>query len=149
MRDSPHILCREEWQAGSSQRGGWRSDGHPVTTRGGPSWYVVGLNRMNEQWATFHRRLVFFQRKSERHCGAKMSQINRHADYDQLARTYDQRYLRNAYEGVKQALRGFVGGQPDLQILETGCGTGHWLEFLQTFSGIHLAGLDLSAGMLA
>jgi SAM-dependent methyltransferase len=77
-----------------------------------------------------------------------MSQNHRHADYDQIACTYDQRYQRNAYEGVKRALREFIGSQPELQVLETGCGTGHWLDFLQTFSGIHLIGLDLSAGML-
>jgi ubiquinone/menaquinone biosynthesis C-methylase UbiE len=77
-----------------------------------------------------------------------MSQIDRHADYDQIARTYDTRYERNSYLGVEHALRGFVGGQPRLQILEVGCGTGHWLEFLQA-APIHLTGLDFSAGMLA
>lgn len=35
-----------------------------------------------------------------------------------------------------------------LGVLEVGCGTGHWLEFLQAL-GIHLTGLDFSAGMLA
>jgi SAM-dependent methyltransferase len=77
-----------------------------------------------------------------------MSQINRHADYDQIARTYDQRYERNAYEGVERALRGFVGTRPGLKILEVGCGTGHWLDVLQGH-GIYLTGFDFSAGMLA
>ena len=77
-----------------------------------------------------------------------MSIINRHADYDQIARTYERRYERNSYAGVEQALRGFVGSQSSLQILEVGCGTGHWLEVLQAL-GIHLTGLDFSARMLA
>lgn len=77
-----------------------------------------------------------------------MSQINRHTDYDQIARTYDRRYERNTYVGVEQALREFVGSQPGLQILEVGCGTGHWLELLRT-SRLHVTGLDFSAGMLA
>src|SRR6266511_1653441 len=78
-----------------------------------------------------------------------MSQINRHADYDQIARTYDTRYERNSYVSVEQALRGFIGSQPGLEILEIGCGTGHWLDFVHALSRIHLTGLDFSAGMLA
>jgi ubiquinone/menaquinone biosynthesis C-methylase UbiE len=77
-----------------------------------------------------------------------MSQIKRRADYDQIASTYDRRYERNSYAGVERALRRFVGSQTGRQILEVGCGTGHWLEFLQARSA-HLTGLDFSAGMLA
>jgi ubiquinone/menaquinone biosynthesis C-methylase UbiE len=77
-----------------------------------------------------------------------MRSINRHADYDQIARTYDRRYERSTYEGVEHALRGFIGGRSGLQVLEVGCGTGHWLEALQP-SGVHLTALDFSAGMLA
>ena len=77
-----------------------------------------------------------------------MRQINRHANYDQIAGTYDSRYERNTYEGVEQALQSFIGNEPDFQILEVGCGTGHWLEFLHPL-GMHLMGLDFSASMLA
>lgn len=77
-----------------------------------------------------------------------MSQIHRHADYDQIAQTYDTRYQRNSYAGVENALLGFIGSQSGLQILEVGCGTGHWLEFLQVHR-VDLTGLDFSAGMLA
>ena len=77
-----------------------------------------------------------------------MSGNHRHADYDQIARTYDRRYKRNSYAGVEQALRGFVGNRSGLQILEVGCGTGHWLGVLQA-SDFHPTGLDFSAGMLA
>ena len=77
-----------------------------------------------------------------------MGQFNRHADYDQIAQTYDRRYQRNSYAGVENALRGFVGSQSGLQILEVGCGTGHWLAFLQSLR-FSVTGLDFSAGMLA
>lgn len=77
-----------------------------------------------------------------------MRRINRHADYDQIAGMYDSRYERNTYEGVEQALRRFIGHQAGSQILEVGCGTGHWLEFLHPL-GMHLVGFDFSAGMLA
>jgi SAM-dependent methyltransferase len=76
------------------------------------------------------------------------NQIHRRADYDQIAPAYDTRYERNSYAGVQQALLRFVGGRSGLQILEVGCGTGHWLEFLRT-SELHVTGLDFSAGMLA
>ena len=77
-----------------------------------------------------------------------MSQFNRHADYDQIAQTYDRRYERNSYAGVEEALRRFIGSQSGLQILEVGCGTGHWLAFLQALH-FPVTGLDFSAGMLA
>ena len=77
-----------------------------------------------------------------------LSQTHRHTDYDRIAPTYDSRYQRNSYTGVEQALRLFIGPQTGSQILEVGCGTGHWLELLQT-SGLGVMGLDFSAGMLA
>jgi len=79
----------------------------------------------------------------------QMTQIHRRADYDQIAPTYDTRYERNSYAGVEQALREFVESRSDLRVLESGCGTGHWLGLLQCRPGLRLAGLDLSAGMLA
>ena len=77
-----------------------------------------------------------------------MSHTTRRADYDQIAHTYDSRYERNSYAGVEKALQNFIGGRPGLEVLEVGCGTGHWLEFLQA-PNVDLAGLDYSAGMLA
>lgn len=77
-----------------------------------------------------------------------MSQRIWHVDYDQVAPTYDKRYKRNPYTGVEQALREFIGSKPGIQILEVGCGTGHWLNVLHE-NGMYVTGLDFSAGMLA
>jgi SAM-dependent methyltransferase len=77
-----------------------------------------------------------------------MNPLNRRADYDQIAPTFDKRYERNEYAGVESALRDFIGDEPGLRILETGCGTGHWLDVLRK-SENSLMGLDYSAGMLA
>jgi len=77
-----------------------------------------------------------------------MSQKNWRVDYDQVAPGYDQRYKGNPYTGVEHVLRQFVGRDQELQIVEVGCGTGHWLEVLLA-DGLHVTGLDFSAGMLA
>lgn len=77
-----------------------------------------------------------------------MSHLRRYADYDQIAQTYDRRYERNKYAGVERALQQFVGDQPGLQILEVGCGTGHWPSVLQD-SENYVTGLDFSVEMLA
>jgi ubiquinone/menaquinone biosynthesis C-methylase UbiE len=77
-----------------------------------------------------------------------MTQTKRHANYDQIAGSYDARYERNSYEGVERALRDFIGSESGLQVLEVGCGTGHWLGSLRTLD-IQLTGLDFSAGMLS
>ncbi len=74
----------------------------------------------------------------------------RPVDYDDVAATYDQRYDRNRYEGVRSTLRKFVddtnaGGS--LDVAEVGCGTGHWLaDLLGRVTCI--AGLDPSRRML-
>ena len=77
-----------------------------------------------------------------------MSISNRHANYDQIAHTFDKRYERNEYAGVARNLREFIGSEHDLRILEVGCGTGHWLEVVQG-TGNRSIGLDYSSGMLA
>lgn len=74
--------------------------------------------------------------------------MNWHVDYDSIARTYDRRYERNQYAGVQHALLEFVRSNLELEVLEVGCGTGHWLEILNVH-GMQLTGLDASAQMLA
>ncbi len=76
-----------------------------------------------------------------------MNNTSRSVDYDQVAPTYTGRYRRGGYTGIEQALLQFIGNDPELKILEVGCGTGHWLEVLQA-RGQHATGLDFSAGML-
>ena len=76
-----------------------------------------------------------------------MNPLNRRADYDQIAPTFDKRYKRNEYAGAEGALRKFIGDEHGLRILEAGCGTGHWLDVLRRSKNF-LMGLDYSAGML-
>ena len=72
----------------------------------------------------------------------------RTVDYDHIAKTYDRRYQENDYSGIEAALMAFVGERSDQRILEVGCGTGHWLRWLDG-AGIRVAGADASARMLA
>lgn len=74
--------------------------------------------------------------------------MNRSVDYDHIAPTYDRRYEQNQYAGVEQALLEFVNRDSGQQVLEVGCGTGHWLQVLHAW-GLNGAGLDASAEMLA
>ena len=69
-------------------------------------------------------------------------------DYDDVAPAYDRRYANNQFDGTLAALRGFLGDARTLDVLEVGCGTGHWLAELAGSVG-SVAGLDPSAGMLA
>ena len=77
-------------------------------------------------------------------------------DYDAIADRYDTRYRVYPYDGVREALRNFIGPQPSA-VLEVGCGTGHWLSRLRSpdapasdgEAGSILVGVDPSAPMLA
>ena len=76
--------------------------------------------------------------------------MSRRIDYDTVAADYGSRYERNDYPGVRQALAAFVtqkAGEDPHRVLEVGCGTGHWLQFLHE-AGISAVGLDPSRGML-
>jgi SAM-dependent methyltransferase len=68
-------------------------------------------------------------------------------DYDRLASTYDARYGANQRSGTSAALRALVEAARAKQVLEVGCGTGHWLAELQPLVSLAY-GLDLSSGML-
>jgi SAM-dependent methyltransferase len=72
----------------------------------------------------------------------------RSVNYDHIATTYDRRYLDNDYSGVEAAVKAFAGEKCEDRILEVGCGTGRWLQFLDG-CGTRAAGLDISAQMLA
>lgn len=74
--------------------------------------------------------------------------MSRVADYDVVAPRYDRRYEDQGYRGIEQALLECLGEEEALDVLEVGCGTGHWLGVLATRVA-RIVGLDPSAGMLA
>lgn len=77
--------------------------------------------------------------------------MSRSVDYDRIAAEYDNRYAQSDYSGVQRALAEFVlrGGRPHRQpVLEVGCGTGHWLTFLDD-ADVRAVGLDPSTRMLS
>jgi ubiquinone/menaquinone biosynthesis C-methylase UbiE len=76
-------------------------------------------------------------------------------DYDAVADRFDKRYSLYGYDGVRDAVLGFLGPAP-LATLEVGCGTGHWLAAVDDDRSAKasaerpmLAGADPSAPMLA
>jgi len=71
--------------------------------------------------------------------------VNRSVDYDAVAHVYDRRYDCSDYGPVLRLLLSFVHGSRD--ILEVGCGSGHWLQEL-TKQGYDVVGLDPSSNML-
>jgi SAM-dependent methyltransferase len=68
-------------------------------------------------------------------------------DYDSISSQYDRRYQGQEYPGTEQALFAFIGDNHNIDVLEVGCGTGHWLRVLRDRAGF-VAGIDLSANML-
>ncbi len=66
-------------------------------------------------------------------------------DYDRIAGSYDQRYTEHDYGDIEATLREFVC--VGCRVLEVGCGTGHWLERLNS-PDTSVFGLDPSAEML-
>ncbi len=68
-------------------------------------------------------------------------------DYDYVADSYHRRYAQSPMPGVARALSDLADAHAAMRILEVGCGTGRWLEALQS-PRRRLAGLDPSRGML-
>jgi SAM-dependent methyltransferase len=68
-------------------------------------------------------------------------------DYDQIAPTYDRRFVPGQSSGEADALWALASGLSAGRALEVGCGTGHWLAELAPLVS-QLYGLDFSAGML-
>jgi len=67
-------------------------------------------------------------------------------DYDRVAPAYDRRYAARSYAGVDDALAHFLAGAAR-EVLEVGCGTGHWLARMRA-GGHSAVGVDASAAML-
>ena len=68
-------------------------------------------------------------------------------DYDSISSQYDRRYQGQKYPGTEQTLFAFIGDNRSIDVLEVGCGTGHWLKVLRDRAGF-VTGIDLSANML-
>jgi ubiquinone/menaquinone biosynthesis C-methylase UbiE len=78
----------------------------------------------------------------------KNERMGKSVNYDIIAPGYDRRYKENDYSGVERVLLNFVGMDLSAQILEVGCGTGHWLTVLDR-QGYRVAGLDASRSMVS
>ena len=71
-----------------------------------------------------------------------------HVNYEEIAPTYNQRYVANPLPQVAATLRALVQDLGPERILEVGCGTGRWLAELGR-AGHAVFGLDLSRAMLS
>jgi SAM-dependent methyltransferase len=67
-------------------------------------------------------------------------------NYNQLAERFDQRYRHQPYLKIQSRLRQLVD-RPGMDVLEVGCGTGHWLSTLRDLPARFL-GADPSLAML-
>lgn len=76
------------------------------------------------------------------------NQAERPVDYDEVSAVYDKRY-ETAFrpEGIAAVLLGLAKKAKAQSILEVGCGTGHWLEMMQSVAPL-VCGMDRSHGML-
>jgi ubiquinone/menaquinone biosynthesis C-methylase UbiE len=52
-------------------------------------------------------------------------------NYDVIAPKYDARYAQNPLAGVSRELRALVAQSQARDVLEVGCGTGHWVGELR------------------
>ncbi|MCI0551191.1 MAG: class I SAM-dependent methyltransferase [Anaerolineae bacterium] len=68
-------------------------------------------------------------------------------NYDVIAPKYDARYAQNPLAGVSRELRELVTKSQARDVLEVGCGTGHWVIELHPLVR-RIVGLDFSFGML-
>lgn len=79
-----------------------------------------------------------------------MSATGRITDYDRIADRYDRRYSLYEYAGTRESLLNFIGDKP-VDVLEVGCGTGHWLAALRSANAIALhrvVGVEPSMAMI-
>jgi ubiquinone/menaquinone biosynthesis C-methylase UbiE len=75
---------------------------------------------------------------------------DRVTDYDRVAPAFDRRYALYEYAGTRDAVLEFTKAGGD--VLEVGCGTGHWLETVRSANAVarhRVVGLEPSAEMIA
>lgn len=68
-------------------------------------------------------------------------------DYNKISSVYNERYKISPLSGIQVFLENLVSNQPLQNILEVGCGTGHWLSVISKLNR-RLYGIDYSVGML-
>jgi SAM-dependent methyltransferase len=68
-------------------------------------------------------------------------------NYNELSPNYNLRYKINPMHGVSKALLNIISENKSKNILEVGCGTGHWLKELN-LCDLNKFGVDFSNGML-
>ncbi len=73
--------------------------------------------------------------------------MKRSMDYRHAAGKYDRRYNEISFDGTERVLLTFIGSNSANRVLEVGCGTGHWLAFLESH-GYSVSGMDPSPQML-
>jgi ubiquinone/menaquinone biosynthesis C-methylase UbiE len=73
--------------------------------------------------------------------------MKRSMDYRHAAGKYDRRYNEISFDGTERVLLSFIGSKSANKVLEVGCGTGHWLAFLESH-GYSVSGMDPSPQML-
>jgi hypothetical protein len=71
--------------------------------------------------------------------------LDRSVNYERIAPVFDRRYQENDYAGIERSLLEFAGSCKD--VLEVGCGTGHWLNVLSN-AGHRAVGLEPARKML-
>lgn len=74
--------------------------------------------------------------------------VEKAVDYDKVAPTYNRRFAEDKLNGIESALISLARETKAKNILEAGCGTGHWLNELAGMDR-QIYGLDLSFGMLS
>ncbi len=72
---------------------------------------------------------------------------NHKVNYNGIYSNYNCRYKSNPLRGVSKALGNIIGNYKPRNILEVGCGTGHWLSELDSYD-ITIIGVDSEIGML-
>ena len=73
--------------------------------------------------------------------------MSRRTNYGPIAPVFDCRYKRSDYSGVECALGAFLTSRTHLDVLDVGCGTGHWLKQLASPQN-RIIGVDASEEML-
>jgi ubiquinone/menaquinone biosynthesis C-methylase UbiE len=93
------------------------------------------------------RAIIGFSEKLFLYTGRDNMDQDRSVNYELVAHDYDRRYQgENDYSGIQHSLLKFVGNS-STDVLEVGCGTGHWLSVL-TDAGLRAAGMDPARNML-